>query len=122
MQFTISVVLGLILGFILLSVTQRAKSTGDTPSAKPAWPVWLILALGAISAVIFGAGFARMVDLPGIFIIFVITLPVATVVLGVGSLIRGERRWPVWIGLILALLPVLFWIYFVIGEITGPAH
>ena len=95
MQFTIAVLLGLILGFILLSLMRRARSTGGTPAAKPAWPGWLILALGAVSAVAFGAGFTRMVDLPGIFIMFVITLPVATVVLGVGSLIKGEHRWPI---------------------------
>lgn len=114
MQFTLSVISGLLLGAILVLVMRRATPAGGTSHA---WTAWLMLVVAAIGALILAFSFVSSnFSLAGIF------LPVAALVMSVDALIRKDRRWQVWLGFFLGLLPVLFWAYFLLGELLGPPH
>jgi peptidoglycan/LPS O-acetylase OafA/YrhL len=119
--FTIALVSGILLGSILLIVTRRNKLSENTSSARPTWSAWLTLALGITAAAVFAVAMidARKI---GTLMWAAITLPVATMMLGMGGLARGDRRWPTWLGLAFGLLPALFWVVFVVGEVLGPTH
>jgi hypothetical protein len=121
MLLTGSVILGLVLGGVLLLFARRADAVGGPGLPKPPWPRWAALLFGAI-----GAG-SLAVAMPGgvdssLLMASSIGFPVAGVVLAVGLLAGGDRRWPVWAGLVLALAPTLFWAWFALAEILGPAH
>jgi|GEM_PF-786659 len=37
-----------------------------------------------------------------------------------GAFAKHDRHWPTWTGIVVGLLPVLFWVWFVIAEIVTP--
>jgi hypothetical protein len=121
MQFTISVVLGILLGVLLLSL-MRPRATPDGGSvSQTGWPVWLPLGMGAAAALALAATLLNTFN-SNLLTMASIALPVAAVVVSAVSLRRGNRRWMIWAGLALGLLPALFWAAFAIGELVGPPH
>ena len=43
----------------------------------------------------------------------------AAVIIGVGAVLRRDRRWPTWVGLAAGVIPAVFWIAFVVGNLLG---
>jgi hypothetical protein len=134
MQFTLSLVLGIVLGVLLLGLTRPKKVSDDAPAAQPRWAFALAMGMGILAALVFGAAWGTGGNVSGAVAVQIhfpialpITLPAAAVMLCLGNLVRSRRddnspRWMTWVGLILSGLPALFWVAFVIGELTGPPH
>lgn len=82
------------------------------PSEKPtgSGPLGLAsLALGALTLVL---GFAV---LSGLNISVVIGFGIATLIVAIGAFRAGDPRWPMWLGLVLGVVPTLFWGLFGLG-------
>lgn len=110
MLFSIGVVIGLVAGGVLLIRAPR-RFAG-----------WLAAALGLAALVVFAAGWLWDVDLPPFAMPLAIALPFAALLFNIGSLVRGDRAWSNWLGMVLSAAPGLFWIFFAVAEIAGPPH
>ncbi len=119
MQATIALVLGIVLGSFLLLVTRRRKSAEGEPASRSAALAWVVLALGAAAVAVFALGFTPL-GTRGILLSVSIALAFAAVASGLGGVIRGDRRWPIWLGLAIALVPAVFWVVFAVGEVVTP--
>ncbi len=115
MLFTIGLVAGLLAAWALL------RLTAERPISS-----WIALVMGLASAAVFSITVfpGRDIDfsIGPVSIPLTIGLEAAAIAFAAGALARGERRWPNWLGLVLAAGPALFWVVFVIGELFGPAH
>jgi hypothetical protein len=117
MQFSMSILVGIVLGvLVLVFASRRGLFRADAPP-KPTPFDWLVLAVGACTFLILVTGMlfnTRWFPLPSII------LASASVVMGVGALIKKHRRWQVWVGLVLGGLPMLFWLLFALGYLLDP--
>lgn len=114
MQFTLAVVLGILIAVVTLALVRRSA-----PAGGAAWLAWFILALGVFGALALVLGYLEIQTFFN-YTTAAISLPVAAVILGAQALMGHDRRWQVWLGFLLGLLPALFWLFFVIGEIIFP--
>lgn len=123
MLASVSFVLGILLAAIVLVFTRRQG--GDAgPSPAPSALGWWTLGLGlaALAAFALSVLGPRTEDIRWLAILLPnlsIALGPAAVVAGAGALMRRERHWPVWVGLIAGLVPALFWILFAAGYLFG---
>ena len=120
MRFTVAVALGLLVGSALVALSRLGGASGGR-SSQVAWPRWTALALGIAAATVFALMIAGRFGSP-VLAISGIALPLAALIFGVARVVSGDRRWPSWLGLALALAPVLFWVAFAVGEVVGPQH
>jgi hypothetical protein len=83
---------------------------------------WVVMGLGAVALVFIIPGLVAIL-IPGDAAFspaLTIPLGVGSVVSGIGAVRKNYRTWPVWLGLALGSIPLLFWIAFFIGEILYP--
>ena len=120
MQATISFVVGLLVGAIVLFVAGRGIATPAGPPQKPTALGWCVFGLGIAALVVAG------LMMPGLIGFRLsplsIALAVATMVVAVGALVRRDRHWPTWVGLGLGAMPFLFWAAFIVAELVSPPH
>ncbi len=121
MHFAVGVLIGLVSGAYLVMLSGKAAVAPGVSSTGPVWPPWTSLGLGVAAAGALVAGVAGALD-SALAIIPVIAVQFAALVFGVGRLVLRDTRWQSWVGAGLALIPVLFWVVFVIAEIVGPPH
>jgi hypothetical protein len=118
-RFTTALVAGLVLGASFIALAAVAERSVGPGSIRPSWPGWVVLILGVAGAVALGLAMPAGID-NGVLMGTAIALPAAGFVLGIARLFASDRRWQVWLGLVLAAAPVVFWIVFVIGEFVSP--
>jgi tetrahydromethanopterin S-methyltransferase subunit C len=105
---------------VVLLVASRTVSHHVARPGKATTVGWSALWLGLVA---FLAGALMMVKIPILSDArSSIALASAAMVVGVGAVFKGDRRWPTWVGLVASLIPALFWIFFFVGEFVGPAH
>lgn len=123
MLASISVILGILLSVAVLAVVRRrGRAPADAASLSTSLG-WIALTLGVIAVIALIAGLAlspQSGNAGFVFNLLSMLLGSAAVVIGIGSLRRGDRRWPTWVGLIAGLLPSLFWLAFAAGHVLGP--
>ncbi|NTU88796.1 MAG: hypothetical protein HGA54_02665 [Actinobacteria bacterium] len=132
MLATISFVVGIILGVLALVVTRRKKASEGEAPVKDGALQWVVLVFGILAiaslagamlnkfiARLFGVGFGLILSELNLYNVS-IALAFAAVIAGIGGLVRGERRWPMWVGTILAVVPALIWLVFAVGEFLYP--
>lgn len=119
---TVSLVIGILLGTIVLVVSRRRKPDAAEPVQKPTVLHWWTLAFGLIAV----AAFALAAWLEPRGIIQGLNLWLISIVFGfaavsvcVGALKRRDRHWSVWAGLVAGLAIATFWIVFAAGYILG---
>ncbi len=121
MLATVSFVFGILLATIVLVVVRREPEVvGAAP--KPTTLGWCTLAFGltAITAFAVAMWLTPRSNNSGLGLNLIsITLAFAAVVIGVGNLIRRDRHWPTWVGLVAGLTPAVFWIAFAAGNILS---
>lgn len=122
MQASISVLLGTMLAVIIITITRRSKPKGSELSAvktKTGWVcfVFSLIALSAFIIQILPLFYDNNAGLP--FSLVSIFFAAASVMLGIWSLVKHDRHWPVWAGLIAGAVPALFWIAFMLGYVLG---
>lgn len=117
---SVSFVFGILLATIMLVVTRRGKPVGSGPAPKPTVLAWWTLAFGLTAAIAFALTIWWTITssfvgrgLNAISIAFAF----AAVIIGVGTLVRRDRHWPTWIGIIAGLIPALFWAAFAAANI-----
>jgi hypothetical protein len=83
---------------------------------------WVVLGLGALALVFILPGLVAILIPSDAMFSPALTIPlsVAGVFAGIGAVRRNYRTWPVWLGLALGSIPLLFWIAFSIGEVLYP--
>lgn len=114
MQIAVSVLAGLIVGFVLYFVTRKRATVA----------MWLALVLGAVGDVLLVGSINGWLlpDLGRLGAIGIGLLSGIATVLAVGCVVRGERRPLNWVAVLVSVPPVLFLIVFGIGELLGPPH
>jgi hypothetical protein len=122
MLASISFAFGILLAVIVLAVARRREAEGGGPALKPTALGWCTLAFGltAVAALAIATRLAPRGHNSG-FGLFLISIAFAfaAVVVGVGALVKRDRRWPTWVGLIAGLAPAIFWIWFAVGSLLG---
>lgn len=122
MQASVSVLLGILIATVIIVITRCSKPEGSALSAKKSTIGWLCFALGLIALAAFliqtlPVFYYTNIGLP--FSLISILLATISVTIGIWSVLKHDRHWPVWVGLIAGAIPALFWIAFVLGYILG---
>lgn len=106
--------LGVLVGVVALVVGRRPASGEAGGRGGPTVLGWTVLGLGALTLVlsflVTGGGSGRLV--------WPIAAGVATLVAGIGAIVRRDRRWPTWVGLVVGVVPLLFWATFGLGHLV----
>ncbi len=117
MWATIAFLSGVACAGIVL-VVCRAREPGPVdPAARSALLGWLTLAFGVMAIIAFVSGILR--EAGGGGYLASIACASAAVIIGVGGVLRRDRRWPTWVGLAAGMVPAVFWIVFAVGNILG---
>lgn len=122
MQATVSAIVGILFAAIVLTATRRREPEGEKPARRSTPLSWLTLVFGLVAVASFALAIwqtAQVVDSETRLYLASITFAFAAVVLGVGTLLRRERRWPTWAGLVAGAISALFWIAFAAGYLFG---
>ena len=115
MQFTISLVTGLVAGAIVLVSVGSAKTAASARPGMLGWAAYAtgILAFGAGMLMMFGSGVFASVQAS-------VGLAAASMVLSIGAYVKRDRHWPTWVGFGAGAVPAVFWIVFVAAEFVSP--
>lgn len=115
MWATIAFLVGVAVAGAVLAVCRTREPRSARASAQPSALGWLTLASGSTAAAAFAVGV--FTELGG----YLASIACATtaVIIGVGAVLRGDRRWPTWVGLAAGVIPAVFWIAFAVGNIFG---
>ncbi len=116
MWATIAFLVGVACAGIVLAVCRAREPGSADPAARPTALGWLTLAFGVMAAVALVSGILR--EAGGGYLAS-IACASAAVIIGVGAVLRGDRRWPTWVGLAAGVIPAVFWIAFAAGNILG---
>jgi drug/metabolite transporter (DMT)-like permease len=122
MKATVSFALGILLATIVLVVARRRKPEVSGPAPKPTTLGWWTLAFGltAVTAFSIAQWLTPSGNIPGLGLWLIsIAFALATVLVGVGALVRRDRHWLTWVGLFTGLAPAVFWIAFEAGNLPG---
>ncbi len=117
MWATIAFLVGVACAGIVLAVSRSRVPRSTGGSAQPSALGWLTLASGSTAAAAFAVGVFTDAE-PGGYLAS-IACAAAAVIIGVGAVLRGDRRWPTWVGLAAGVIPAVFWIAFAVGNILG---
>jgi len=83
---------------------------------------WVVVGLGIVALVFIIPGLVAIV-IPSDAMFspaFTIPLAVGCVVSGISAVRKNYRTWQAWLGLGLGSIPILFWMFFSLGEILYP--
>jgi len=122
MLATASFACGILLATIILAVARRREPEVGGPAPKPTSLGWWTLAFGltALTAFALAAWLMPSGNIPGLGLWLIsIAFAFAALLVGAGTLIRRDRQWPTWVGLVAGLTPAVFWIVFAAGNILG---
>ena len=117
MQASLSVLVGIVMGVVVLVFASRRGVFREDALHKTLPFDWIVLAAGALGLLILVTGMlfnTRWFPIPSIL------LAPFGATLSLGALIKKRRRWQVWVGLILGGLPALFWLLFFLGHVISP--
>jgi hypothetical protein len=121
---SVALLTGVAIGAVILLLTRSPQpvaapaATGTGAAASPTTLGWLTLALGAVGAVALAVA-AAMSDATLLYLASILA-SFAAVVTGIGALVRHQRAWPTWVGLVAAGIPAVLWIVFAVGSIANP--
>jgi hypothetical protein len=101
--------LGIVAGVLAIVFGGRGISRGSDRPAKPTAVGWCVLAFGLISLAL-----ALMVTSGGSWT-WVSGAGLATLIAGIGALVKRDRHWATWTGLVIGVVPALFWALFALG-------
>lgn len=106
----IGTVLGVIIGVLIARFAPR-KTIG-----------WVVAGLGLLAFIfVLPVGYAIIAQTdPGFIPVLSIPLGIACVIPAVDAIRKNHHPWQVWTGFGLAVIPLLFWIVFGIGELIYP--
>ncbi len=117
MWATVAFVFGVVSAGIVLAITRAREPNSDDSATQPTVLGWLSLVFGVIAATAFVFGMftktgigANLVSISSAF---------ATLVVGIGAILRHDRRWPTWAGLVAGVIPGVFWLAFAVGNMLG---
>ena len=120
MQASIALVLGIAIGVVVLLVASRAVYGHAVVAGRATTIGWSALWLG-LAALVAGALMMAKIT-PLLDARTSIALTSAALVVGFGAVAKRDKHWPTWVGLTATAIPGLFWIFFVVAELVGPAH
>ena len=111
----ISFIFGILLAIIILVIARHGQQLVGGPAQRPTALGWCTLGFGLTAA----TAFALTIWWPissnivgrGLNMIS-IAFAVAALVVGIGNLLRRDRHWPTWVGIIAGLIPGVFWTAF----------
>jgi hypothetical protein len=110
--------LGVVAGFLAIFYGGRGLSGESGKPAKPTALGWCVLAFGLASLVlalmVTGGGSDRVT--------WTFAAGIATLIAGIGALVKRDRHWPTWTGLAIGGIPALFWALFALGHLFGWAE
>lgn len=109
--------LGVAAGVLAIRFAGRGlpSGAGAGTSAKPSALGWCVLAFGLVPPLLmFFVGREGSDVLPWIW-----AAGLAVVIAGVGAVVKRDRRWPTWAGLVLGVPVALFWALFALGHLFG---
>lgn len=114
-----SVIFGILLVILIWMIDRRRGTGAQAAEPKPIPLAWWTLGfgLGAIIALLLAMQLSHLRT--GLLWQVSIVFSCAALVLGIQTLRRRERRWPVWAGLAAGLIPALFWVAFALGYLLG---
>jgi len=109
---------GVVAGVLAIVVGGRQVAKGSEKPEKPTSLGWSVLGLGLITVVLaalamWGEGGSE--QLPRIF-----AGGVATLIAGLGAIVKRDRHWPTWTGLVIGVLPAGFWGLFLAAFLLRP--
>jgi hypothetical protein len=122
MLASVSLVLGILIAAIILTVTRRPTQRMVDSAPKPTLLGWITLGFGLIAtmALVLGMSLSSQPNDAGLgAFLLSIALGFAAVVISIGAIIRRELHWLTWVGLAIGLFPAIFWIIFLFGNIFG---
>lgn len=122
MLASISALLGILLAVIVIIIARRSKPKGSGLSTVKSRTGWLCLTLGLVALAAFVIQtlplfYDNNTGLP--FSLISILFSAASVLIGIWTLVKHDRHWPTWVGLIAGTAPALFWIAFALGYVLG---
>jgi peptidoglycan/LPS O-acetylase OafA/YrhL len=120
MQGIIAAVVGILVGAVVLVAAGRASTRQARPLAKATVLAWCALAFGLLALL---AGGLVLSNVPALSHVKTsIGLAAAAVVVSLGAVLVGDRRWQTWVGLIAAVMPAAYWVVWLAGQLAGPSH
>ncbi len=117
MWATIAFLSGVACAGIVLAVYRAREPGSADPAARPTALGWLTLTFGVMAAIAFAGAIFFEAALYGL--LASIACATVAVIIGVGAVLRRDRRWPTWVGLAAGVIPAVFWIAFAVGNILG---
>lgn len=122
MLASLAFIVGIVSGIAVWALASRDLPAVIDPWGPPTVAAWWTLSLGVASvvAVIIGSGWVLGTPPSELsWLLASIALAVAALVVGAATLMRGDRHWPTWAGLVLGGLPALLWVGFLIANLLG---
>lgn len=116
---SVSALFGILLAVLILAIDRRREPAAQVPGPGPSPIAWWTLAFGLAALVALLAAMQLSRLRTGLIWQASIVFTCAALVLGVRTLRRADRRWPVWVGFIAGLIPALFWAAFVLGNLRS---
>lgn len=116
LPFLLGVGAGVIAGLVMVFLAGRGLvQQGEKPSKTTALG-WLTLGLGVVTLALS----VLVTSKPGSALIpWVLAFGAAALTVAVGAIVKKDRRWATWVGLVLGVVPALFWALFVLGYALG---
>jgi hypothetical protein len=103
--------LGVVAGYVAIVYGGRDFARESGKPAKPTPLGWCVLAFGLVSLVlalmVTGGGSDRVT--------WTFAAGIATLIAGIGAVVKRDRHWPTWTGLAVGGIPALFWALFALG-------
>ena len=111
MQMTVAMVAGVVVGIVVAIALKKV----------PTVAAWVALVFGTFGLLITAGGFfPGFPELGRAGILLMGLLPVIGLVVALSCVLRGERKALNWAALIVAAVPVGFWIFFFVAELISP--
>jgi len=117
MWATFAFLVGVAVAGDVIAVFRAHEPRPAGASARPTALGWLTLASGIAAAAAFAVGVFTDAEMSGY--LASIACAAASVIIGIGAVLRHDRFWPTWVGLAAGVIPGVFWIAFAVGNMLG---